>query len=120
MSPRRLPRIAAGVCGTGMVVGCVIAAGSAFNLSNTKNALVSSINEQLTETVLVAAPRTAIAEVSLQDSSRPEAPFAKFAGVSTPDFVHTDAKQAARSAQTPDQSPLLSQTLEPETRPLQI
>jgi hypothetical protein len=120
MSPRRLPRIAAGLCGTAMVVGCVIAAVSAFNLSNTKNALVSSIDEQLTETVLVAAPRTAIAEVSLQDSSRPEAPFAKFAGVSTPDFVHTDAKQAARSAQTPDQSPLLSQTLEPETRPLQI
>ena len=40
--------------------------------------------------------------------------------MSTPDFVHTDAKQSASATETPDQSPLLSQTLKPETRPVQI
>ena len=119
MSPRRLPRVAAGFCGTAMVVSCVIAAVATFNMSNRKNALVSSMDEQPTETVSVT-PMTAIAEGSLQESSRPEAPFAKFAAVSTPDLVHTDAKQSASASETPDQSPLLSQTLKPETRPVQI
>ena len=119
MSTRRLPRVAAGFCGTAMVVSCVIAAVATFNMSNRKNALVSSMDEQPTETVSVT-PMTAIAEGSLQESSRPEAPFAKFAAVSTPDFVHTDAKQSASATETPDQSPLLSQTLKPETRPVQI
>ena len=66
MSTRRLPRVAAGFCGTAMVVSCVIAAVATFNMSNRKNALVSSMDEQPTETVSVT-PMTAIAEGSLQD-----------------------------------------------------
>ena len=44
MTSRRFAIIAAGLCGTAMLVGCVIA--GAFNLSNTKNTHSSSIDEQ--------------------------------------------------------------------------
>ena len=54
------------------------------------------------EAVSAAAPMTAIAEGSLQESSQPEAPLAEIAAVSTPDFVHSDAKEAVSSAETPD------------------
>ena len=41
--------------------------------------------------------------------------------MSTPDFVHTDPKEAVSSAETPDESlPNPSQALAPETRPVQI
>ena len=47
------------------------------------------------------APMTAIAEASLQESSQPEAPpLAEIAAVSTPDFVHSDAKEPVNSAET--------------------
>ena len=63
------------------------------------------------EAVSAAAPMTAIAEGSLQESSQPEAPFAETAAVSTPDFVHSDAKAAVSSAETPDETlPNPSQT----------
>ena len=73
------------------------------------------------EAVSAAAPMTAVAEGSLQESSQPEAPLAEIAAVSTPDFVHTDAKEPVSSAEIPDKSlPNPSQALAPETRPVQI
>jgi hypothetical protein len=112
--------MAAGLCGTAMVVGCVIAA--AFNLSNTKNTDSSSIDEQANKAESASAPMIAIAEASLQESSQPKAPpLAVIAAVSAPDFVHSDAKAAVSSAETLDESfPDPSQTLAPETRPVQI
>ena len=48
-----------------MVVGCVVAAVAAFNLSNTNNAPASSIDEQPAEALSAVAQMTAIAEGSL-------------------------------------------------------
>ena len=128
MSPRRFAIIAAGLCGTVILVGCVIAAVSGFGLADIKNTHAPPIEDRATEmgktgseAVSAAAPMTAIAEGSLQESSQPEAPLAEIAAVSTPDFVHTDAKEAVSSAETPDESlPNPSQALAPETRPVQI
>ena len=93
---RRFAIMAAGLCGTAMVVGRVIAA--AFNLSNTKSTDLSSIDEQAIKAELVFAPMTAIAEASLQDFSQPEAPpLAEIAAASTPDVEHNDAKEAVNS-----------------------
>ena len=73
------------------------------------------------EAVSAATPMTAIAEGSLRESSQPEAPLAEIAAVSTPDFVHADAKEAVSSAETRDELlPNPSQSLAPETRPVQI
>ena len=120
MTSRRFAIIAAGLCGTAMLVGCVIA--GAFNLSNTKNTDSSSIDEQAIKAESAFAPMTAIAEASLQESSQPEAPpLAEIAAVSTPDFVHSDAKEAVSSAGTLEESsPNPSQAHAPETRPVQI
>ena len=120
MTSRRFAVMAAGICGTAMVVGCVIAA--AFNLSNTKNTHSSSIDEQAFKAESAPAPMTAIGEASLQESSQPEAPpLAEIAAVSAPDFVHTDAKEAVSSAETLEESlPDPSQALAPEARPVQI
>jgi hypothetical protein len=120
MTSRRFAIMAAGLCGTAMVVGCVIVA--AFNLSNTKNTDSSSIDEQAIKAKSASAPMTAIAEASPQESSQPEAPpLAKIAAVSTTDFVHSDAKEAVNSAETLEESlPNPSQALAPETRPVQI
>jgi hypothetical protein len=120
MTSRRFATMAAGFGGTAMVFGCVIATVAAFNLPNTNYSPASSIDEQPTETVS-AAPMTAIAESSLQESSQPEAPLAQTAAVSAPDFVHTDAKEAVSSAETPDETlPSSSQTLAPEMRAVLI
>ena len=120
MTSRRFAVMAAGLCGTAMVVGCVIAA--AFNLSNTKNTHSSSLDEQAIKAESASAPMTAIGEASLQESSQPEAPpLAEIAAVSAPDFVHTDAKEAVSSAETLEESlPDPSQALAPEARPVQI
>ena len=128
MSPRRFAIIAAGLCGTVILVGCVIAAVSGFGLADIKNTHAPPIEDRATEmgktgseAVSAAAPVTAIAGGSLQESLQPEAPLAEIAAVSTPDFVHTDAKEAVSSAETPDESLLNpSQALAPETRPVQI
>ena len=128
MSPRRFAIIAAGLCGTVILVGCVIAAVSGFELADIKNTHAPPIEDRATEmgktgseAVSAAALMTAIAEGSLQESSQPEAPLVEIAAVSTPDFVHTDAKEAVSSAETPDESLLNpSQALAPETRPVQI
>jgi hypothetical protein len=121
MTSRRFATMAGGFGGTAMVFGCVIATVAAFNLPNTNYfPASSSIDEQPTETVS-AAPMTAIAESSLQESSQPEAPLAQTAAVSAPDFVHTDAKEAVSSAETPDETlPNSSQTLGPEMRAVLI
>jgi hypothetical protein len=120
MTSRRFAIMAAELCGTAMLVGCVIA--GAFNLSNTKNTDSSSIDEQANKAESASAPMIAIAEASLQESSQPKAPpLAEIAAVSAPDFVHSDAKEAVSSAETLDESfPDPSQTLAPETRPVQI
>ena len=120
MTSRRFAVMAAGLCGTAMVVGCVIAA--AFNLSNTKNTHSSSLDEQAIKAESASAPMNAIGEASLQESSQPEAPpLAEIAAVSAPDFVHTDAKEAVSSAETLEESlPDPSQALAPEARPVQI
>jgi hypothetical protein len=120
VSPQRLPMIAAGLCGTAMVVGCVVAAVAAFNLSNTKNAPASSIDEQPTEAVTAVAQMTAVAEGSLQEFSRPEAPLGEIAAASTPELAYSDGEEAVSSAETPDVSANPSQTLAPETPPVQI
>ena len=128
MSSRRFAIIAAGLCGTIILVGCVIATVSGFGLADIKNTHAPSIEDRATEmgktgseAVSAAAPMTAIAEGSLQESSQPEASLAEIAAVSTPDFVHTDAKEAVSSAETPDESlPNPSQALALETRPVQI
>ena len=120
VSPQRLPMIAAGLCGTAIVVGCVVAAVASFNLSNTKNAPASSIDEQPATAVSAVAQMTAIAEGSLQESSQPEARLGDIAAVSTPELAYADDKEAVSSAQTPDVSANPSQTLASETRPMQI
>ena len=128
MSPRRFAIIAAGLCGTVILVGCVIAAVSGFGLADIKNTHAPPIEDRATEmgktgseAVSAAAPVTAIAGGSLQEFLQPEAPLAEIAAVSTPDFVHTDAKEAVSSAETPDELLLNpSQALAPETRPVQI
>ena len=128
MNPRLLAIIAAGLCGTVILVGCVIAAVSGFGLADIKNTHAPPIEDRATEmgktgseSASAAAPMTAIAEGSLQESSQPEAPLAEITAVSTPDFVHTDAKEAVSSAETPDGSlPNPSQALALETRLVQI
>jgi hypothetical protein len=128
MSPRRFAIIAAGLCGTVILVGCVIAAVSGFGLADIRNTHAPPIEDRATEmgktgseAVSATAPMTAIAEDSLQESSQPEAPLAEITAVSTPDFVHTDAKEAVSSAETPDESLLNpSQAIAPETLPVQI
>ena len=70
MTSRRFAIIAAGLCGTAMLVGCVIA--GAFNLSNTKNTDSSSIDEQAIKAESAFAPMTAIAEASLQSLRSPK------------------------------------------------
>ena len=78
MSPRRFAIIAAGLCGTVILVGCVIAAVSELGLADIKNTHAPSIEDRATEmgpeAVSAAAPMTAIAEASLQEPSQPEAP----------------------------------------------
>jgi hypothetical protein len=122
MISRRFAIMAAGSCGTAMIVGCIIAAVAAFNISNTKNAHSSSIDEQVIEAESAPAPTTVIAETSLQESSQPEAPLrAEIAAVRTPDSVYSDAKETMSAAETPEESlPDPSSALAPETRLVQI
>ena len=127
MSPRRFAIIAAGLCGTVILVGCVVAAVSGFGLADIKNTHAPPIEDRATEmgktgseAVSAAAPMTAIAEGSLQEPSQPEATFAEVAAASTSDYVHTGAKEVS-SAETLDESlPKPSQAFATETRPVQI
>ena len=127
MSPRRFAIIAAGLCGTVILVGCVIAAVSGFGLAYIKNTHAPPIEDRATEmgktgseAVSAAAPMTAIAEGSLQEPSQPEATFAEVAAASTSDYVHTGAKEVS-SAETLDESlPKPLQAFATETRPVQI
>ena len=120
MTSRRFAIIAAGLCGTAMLVGCVIA--GAFDLSNTKNTHSSSIDEQAYQGGIGLRTddcncRGLVAGVFAARS----ATLAEIAAVSTPDFVHSDAKEAVNSAETLEESlPNPSQALAPETRPVQI
>jgi hypothetical protein len=121
MISRRFVTMAAGSFGTTIVVGCVIAAMAAFDLSNTKNTQALPIEAQSAESASTAAPITAIGERSLQESSQLEAPFAEIASVTTTEFVHSDAKEALTFAEAPNEAlsdP--SQARTPETRPVQI
>ena len=49
MSPRRFAIIAAGLCGTAILVGCVIAAVSGFGLADIKNTHAPPIEDRATE-----------------------------------------------------------------------
>jgi hypothetical protein len=133
MRPRRFAIVASGLCGTVILVGCVIAAVSGLGLADIKNTHARSIEDRATEmgntgpeAVSAAAPmttiaETAIAENSLQEPSQPEATFAEVAAASTSDYVHTGAKEAVSSAETLDESlPKPSQAFATETRPVQI
>ena len=121
MNSRRFAIKAAALCGALIPVGCVIVAVAAFDFYNTKNNDASSIDKPTTEAVSAVSPMTTVAEASSHDSSQPEAPLAEIAVVSTPDLVHTDAKEAVSSTETLDQSsPDPSQALATETRAVQI
>ena len=130
MRPRRFAIVAAGLCGTAILVGCVIAAVSGLGLADIKNTHAQSIEDRATEmgpeAVSAAAPMTAIAETaiaenSLQEPSQPEATFAEVAAASTSDYVHTGAKDAVSSAETLRESiPKPSRAFATETRPVQI
>ena len=130
MRPRRFAIVAAGLCGTAILVGCVIAAVSGLGLADIKNTHAQSIEDRATEmgpeAVSAAAPMTAIAETaiaenSLQEPSQPEATFAEVAAASTSDYVHTGAKEAVSSAETLRESiPKPSRAFATETRPVQI
>jgi len=116
IGPRRFAIIAAGLFGT-----AIIAAVAILHLPNTENTPASSIDEEATEAVSVAAPMAAIAEAGLQEPSQTEESFAETAALSTPDFVHSDAKEAVTSAETPHEAlPNPSQPLAPEKQPVQI
>ena len=76
MNPRLFAIIAAGLCGTVILVGCVIAAVSGFGLADIKNTHAPPIEDRATEmdktgskSASAAAPMTAIAEGSLQEFS---------------------------------------------------
>jgi hypothetical protein len=133
MRPWRFAIVAAGLCGTVILLGCVIAAVSGLGLADIKNTHAQSIEDRATEmdntgpeAVSAAAPMTALAETaiaenSLQEPSQPEATFAEVAAASMSDYVHTDAKEAVSSAETLDESlPKPSQAFATETRPVQI
>src|SRR6516225_9586733 len=116
MGPRRFAIIAAGLFGT-----AIIAAVAILPLPNTENTPASSIDEEATEAVSVAAPMAAIAEAGLQEPSQTEESFAETAALSTPDFVHSDAKEAVTSVETPHEAlPNPSQPFSPEKQPVQI
>jgi len=116
IGPRRFAIIAAGLFGT-----AIIAAVAILHLPNTENTPASSIDEEATEAVSVAAPMAAIAEAGLQEPSQTEESFAETAALSTPDFVHSDAKEAVTSAETPHEAlPNPSQPFSPEKQPVQI
>jgi hypothetical protein len=126
MRPRQFAIIAAGLCGSVIFAGCVIAAVSRFNLADIKNThaqpieeRVTEIRESISEAVSAAGPMTDIAQ--LRESSRPEATFAEIAQASMPDFVHADAGASLSPAEAPDESlPNSSRALAPETQPVQI
>ena len=72
MSPRRFAIIAAGLSGTVILVGCVIATVSGFGLADIKNIHAPPIEDRATEmgksgseAVSAAAPVTAIAGCSI-------------------------------------------------------
>jgi hypothetical protein len=131
MSPRRFAIMAAALCGTVILVGWVIASVAGFGLADIKNTHAPPIEDRATEmgeagieAVSAAAAVTAIAEAALPEPSpvlAPETARVQIATVSTPDPVHTDAKEAVSSAATLDESlPDSSQMLGPETPPVQI
>jgi hypothetical protein len=125
MRPRQFAIIAAGLCGSVIFAGCVIAAVSRFNLADINTHAqpieerITEIRESISEAVPAARPMTDIAQ--LPESSRPEATFAEIAPASMPDFVHADAGEGLSPAEAPDESlPSSSRAPAPETQRLQI
>jgi hypothetical protein len=128
MRPRQFAIIAAGLCGSVILAGCVIAAVSRFDLDDIKDANAQSIEDRATEiresvseTVSATGPMTDNAQGSLPESSRPEATFAEIAAASMPDFVHADADESLSPAEAANEAlPNPSRALVPETQPVQI
>ena len=114
MRPRRFATLTAALCGTVILVGWVIATVAGFGLADIKNTHAPPIEDRATgmgeagiEAVSAAAAVTAIAEAALPDASQmlaPETARVQIAAVSTPDPVHTDAKEVVSSAETLDES----------------
>jgi hypothetical protein len=126
MRRRQFAIIAAGLCGSVIFAGCVVAAVSRFDLADIRNThaqpvedRATEIRESISEAVSAAGPTTDIAQ--LRESSRSEATFAEIAAASTADFVHADAGESLSPGEAPDESsPNSSRALGPETQPVQI
>jgi hypothetical protein len=104
-----------------ILVACAIVVIVALDWYNTKNYRAPSVDKQASTAITTAAPMTAIAEMSLQDASQSEAPFAVIASVSTPDVVATDANEAESPEETVKSSlPDFSDAPTPEMQPVQI
>ena len=125
MRPRQFAIIAAGLCGSVIFAGCVIAAVSRFDLADIKNThaqpiedRATEIRESISEAASAAGPMTDIAQGSLREFSRPEATFAEIAAASMADFVRADAGESLSPAEAPDE--LLPNPSQPETQLVQI
>ena len=104
-----------------ILVACAIVVIVALDWYNAKNYRAPSVDKQASTAITTAAPMTAIAEMSLQDASQSEAPFAVIASVSTPDVVATNANEAESPEETVKSSlPDFSNAPTPEMRPVQI
>ena len=131
MNPRRFAIMGATLFGTVLLVGGIIAAVAGFGMADVKKTHTARIEDRATEkgevsvsnadAMSAAAAMTAIAKAALPDvspMSAPETPPVQIAAVSSSDLVHTDAKEAASSAETSmNHCLILSQTPLPETPP---
>src|SRR5580704_572499 len=98
-----------------ILVACAIVVIVALDWYKTKNYRAPSVDKT------TASSMTVIAEMSLQDASQSEAPFAVIASVSTPDVVATDANEAESPEETvKSSSPDFSDAPTPEMQPVQI
>jgi hypothetical protein len=98
-----------------ILVACAIVVIVALDWYKTKNYRAPSVDKT------TASSMTVIAEMSLQDASQSEAPFAVIASVSTPDVVATDANEAESPEETvKSSSPDFSDAPTPEMPPVQI
>src|SRR5262249_26568545 len=119
--------IAAGLCGSVIFAGCVIAAVSRFDLIDVKNTYAQAIADRATTEICEGISDAVSAAGSTPDIARarepwrPEATFAEIAVASMPDVVHADAGESLSPAEAPDESlPNPSRAPAPETRPVQI
>ena len=117
MNPRRFAIMGATLFGTVLLVGGIIAAVAGFGMADVQKTHTAQVEDRATEkgevsvsnadAMSAAAAMTAIAKAALPDvspMSAPKTPPVLIAAVSSSDLVHTDAKEAASSAKTLDES----------------